>query len=40
MQWGSQLSPVLDTGGADGLAMGGCEVLLQGTEAAEEESSA
>lgn len=30
---------VLDTGGADGVAMGGCEVLLRGTEAAEEEMS-
>ena len=30
---------VLDTGGADGVAMGGCGVLLRGTEAAEEEMS-
>lgn len=33
------LAWVLDTGGADGVAMGGCEVLFRGTEAAEEEMS-
>lgn len=30
---------VLDTGGADGVAMGCCGVLLRGTEDAEEEMS-